>query len=544
MKSTKSLKFMIAGIFAIILVASVVSATVTISSVPVLSQDGGTFDITIESTVNETVALSMVPDSITQSSKVIDFDFSSSSVVLTANQSSAPITVTYTVENGFDFKFGKSYSTNLIATDSATTPQTFTKKLTFEQSSYCEVENLGGNLDVEIRDITVKEGFGDDEDWYALDEVEIEVRVENNGNDDIDNIEVEWVILDSNGNEVMDGDESDFRLKDGKDEDVVITLDVDPDDFDGSGEDFTFHVRATGEDEEFDDAETCSSDSDDINLVRPDDFVILSDINFQEVVQCGDDIQFTADVWNIGDDDQDDVVVRAFLDSKFKIDRRTDIGDIDSFEDESYSLNFPVPTDVDEGFYTIRFTVLDDNNDIYESDDDDESEFLETFKVEGGCSGSTGTPSVPRSGTGTLVSASLQSGGNAGEELVISASVTNTGSETTSYTVGVSSFGSWASLDSIEPSTLVLDAGESQDATIRFDVHNSASGEQTFNVEATPSGQSPVIQPVSVTISKASGSGITGGIIGGNNAYLWGIGALNIILVIIIIIVAVRVARS
>ena len=50
-------------------------------------------------------------------------------------------------------------------------------------------------------------------------------------------------------------------------------------------------------------------------------------------------------------------------------------------------------------------------------------------------------------------------------------------------------------------------------------------------------------QPVSVAIEERSGLfGLTGLVTSGN-AYLWGIGALNVILVIIIIIVAVRVAR-
>ena len=52
-------------------------------------------------------------------------------------------------------------------------------------------------------------------------------------------------------------------------------------------------------------------------------------------------------------------------------------------------------------------------------------------------------------------------------------------------------------------------------------------------------------QPVSFNIEEKSGGfGITGGAINSDNWYLWGIGALNVILVVIIIIVAIRIAKS
>ena len=53
-----------------------------------------------------------------------------------------------------------------------------------------------------------------------------------------------------------------------------------------------------------------------------------------------------------------------------------------------------------------------------------------------------------------------------------------------------------------------------------------------------------ISQPVSVLVEKAGFSLITGNIVLGENWYLWGIGALNIILVLIIIIVAVRLVRK
>ena len=91
---------------------------------------------------------------------------------------------------------------------------------------------------------------------------------------------------------------------------------------------------------------------------------------------------------------------------------------------------------------------------------------------------------------------------------------------------------------------MTLTAGQSGKVTFTFKVNSGVSGEQSFYIEAVSEGQMALRQPVSVSIQPAGFlSSITGGAVS-ENAWVWGLGALNVVLILIIIIVAVRVMRK
>ena len=69
----------------------------------------------------------------------------------------------------------------------------------------------------------------------------------------------------------------------------------------------------------------------------------------------------------------------------------------------------------------------------------------------------------------------------------------------------------------------------------------SIEGEKTFYVEVLADNDLIVNQPVAVPIVK---KGFSLPSIGGSNWHLWAIGALNVILVIFIIVIAIRIARK
>ena len=121
---------------------------------------------------------------------------------------------------------------------------------------------------------------------------------------------MEWGLYNlETGEWVIDDEENDFNLKDGDEETLIITFQLDDLDEFEDNEEYVFYAWATGEDDEFDGNKTCTSDSEGIEIIIEKDFVILDDIEFSEVVQCGAEVQILADVWNIGDDDQYDVYV-------------------------------------------------------------------------------------------------------------------------------------------------------------------------------------------------------------------------------------------
>ena len=90
---------------------------------------------------------------------------------------------------------------------------------------------------------------------------------------------------------------------------------------------------------------------------------------------------------------------------------------------------------------------------------------------------------------------------------------------------------------------MTLAAGQSGDATFKFNVNKDTVGEQTFYIEIV-SGNNVKRQHVSVVIEKSGlFSSITGGAIS-ENAWVWGLEALNVLLILVIIIVAFRVMRK
>src|SRR3989344_2314491 len=441
-----------------------------------------------------------------------------------------------------------------VAIEATDSNSTKTINMVFSATnSFCTVSN-NGKLDVTIDNLNVKTGFGpEDDQWYPGDEIEVDVQVENNGNEDIDNIEIEWQLMTKDGKVVIDDTESDFDLRDGDDDTITFTINLDPEDLEASEEDYVLLVRATGEVDggDFDGEDTCDSDSNDIQMLLDNDFVVLSNINVPETIQCDVDTQITADVWNVGDDDQDDVVVILEV-PLLKIYETIEIGDIDSFDKERLSRMIKVPATAKEGRYEVQFTVLDEDEDVYENDENDESVFKRAFTLSGNCEGSPSTPGTG-SGSGSEgdvdVTASLESEAKAGESLSIKANIKNSADKLITYEVKATGHSGWGTLRNIEPGVIALGVGESKDVILSFDVNSGVSGDQQFTIEVRSDGDLVASQPVSFTVEKSSRlgglGGITGGsIISGDNWYLWGIGALNVILVIIIIIVAIRIAKS
>ena len=121
--------------------------------------------------------------------------------VKTGITNTTPSTITVDPQTTIDFsKFnlGESYSSNLVI-NSGTDSKTI--KIEIVSNDFCEFSNEG-DLDLTIDDITVKGINGkifsnDDNEWFPLDVVEIDIKVENNGNENVKNVEVEWCLFDN-----------------------------------------------------------------------------------------------------------------------------------------------------------------------------------------------------------------------------------------------------------------------------------------------------------------------------------------------------------
>ncbi|MBU0959367.1 MAG: putative S-layer protein [Nanoarchaeota archaeon] len=407
------------------------------------------------------------------------------------------------------------------------------------------VSENDGNLQIDIQDIKVVEGFGDDEVWFPFDEIEVEVEVKNDGDWDIEDVEFEWGLYDKDNDEwLIDVDEEDtWDIDEGDEEVITFTLLIDDDlelDLDQleGGKNYVLYFRATGDIAEgiHENDKTCGDESENIEIVIEKDFVVLSNLDFTNTVSCGTDLHITADVWNIGSKNQDSVTVKI-SNPNLGIDEVVEIGDIDAFEKEELDVTISIPSDATENKYILRLEVFDEDDDIFEAkDDDQEARYTKDLTISGSCSDS------PDSDSGeVIVSAELQSGGKAGDVLVIKAILTNTGSDSATYLLNAAGYTPWAETADVSPESLTLDGGESGSALFTFKVKSTASGENTFNLEVVSGNELAALLPVSVLIDEGS-SGI--GFDFGENWYLWLIGALNVILVVIIIVVAVKISRK
>lgn len=423
----------------------------------------------------------------------------------------------------------------------------------------CEAIGMPASTDVRIKKIDFNNNgieiasstgttvtFGEDDKWFPFENIEATIEVKNYGDYDADNVEVSWGVWDTDSNSwVIEPDnEKDFKLDHGDTETLSVEFSVDDNvDMDledlRDGSHYKFYVYLSDgvvddSDSPSDGLSFCAYDSQNAEMVIEGDFVILTNVDMPESVQCGQTIDVTANVWNIGDRDQDEVSLYVEgSTASLGLAKEIAVGDMDAFDSQRVDFSFTVPDGIEERSYNLNLEVRDEDKDVYENDfDDDLSEYSVPFVVEG-CA-----PAQPT----TTITATLVSGGKAGKDLVVRGTITNTGDELETYTVSAAGFAGWASAASVDQSTLVLNPGQSRDVTFTFPVLKDVSGEQLFYIEAV-AGSDVTRQPVSVTIEQSSFLGLTGDSVFGGNGTVWLIGLLNIILIVVIIVVAVRIAR-
>src|SRR3989344_1640304 len=453
-----------------------------------------------------------------------------------------------------NLNFGDN-SVILQGVDSAQNAQTtvpFILKKTF-----CKAGQQGENLTISTVNIDNVEGRGDDNQWNLLDIIEVEVKVENNGDANVREVVVALGLFDSSGkNKVSsldfeNSDEDKIKLgtiNDGSNKRTTFRFKVPADMQDGS---YKLAVKTysdkDGENKECTDISSELSDGsfESIDIQREDSigkFIAFDNIVLtpSEAV-CGDSVSLSADVYNIGDEDQDQVKVILYskelnINQEFEIRNNLDQGD-----NQKINFDFLIPqSGLDNNkVYQLRLSSeYDYSGGSYgESSDEDVIVPLKIISCGTG-TGSAGNANV-------VITAQLNSEAKAGKQLVVRSTITNTMPQQETFVIGVSGFQSWAALTDISNRILQIDPSQSKDVTFTFDVNADAIGEQSFTIESI-SGDKTDRKDVSVEITGAqtaiSQPGFSLGSLG-ENTYLWIIGAVNVILIVLIIIVAVRVSR-
>lgn len=455
-----------------------------------------------------------------------------------------------------DYNFGDSadFTINTVNASNGSITDSMDVTVNLRNNDFCLGVSNEAELDVEIDRIRVLEGFGDgrDGEFYPLDLVEVTFDVSNREGQDWDlrDVEIEIWLYDLDGNtriiteRDMDLSDEDFRRFDGGDRErgITATFEIDPFDLDFDSENYEILVRATGEIDDsdagdFDKTNTCAFDSEEVEIILTE-FVVITNVRHPETISCGQNLEILADVWNIDDRDLEDdqVFVRVFS-SDLQIDEVVEFDwGIRALDKETISVPVQIPESLEDGFYSISFIAYDDEDmrdgDVFELNRRN-AEFTGFLEV-------TDCVVQPK----VDISATLETEAIEGEEMLINVLLTNTADEIRIFNVDVSGYESWATL--ISSSDMVaIDTGDSEIVEVRFDVHDDAAGLQAFNINLVEDGEIIATQEVSVTIEETEGflGGITGFTVDSENAYLWGLGFLNVILVIVIIFVAIRIAR-
>jgi len=520
---------------------SFASAVITFDSVPNADPYGDSFDLGFSSDVDEADILITVTDMSDGGTGTITF---TNDIVGPVTANTPYVGVFDYIVNNFDFELGETYSTTITATGQ-TSGDVSTTTLTFEEVTFCRDCENPGNLDLRIEDVKVTKGFGDDDDyWYPYDEIEIELEVENSGNWDIDDIEIEWALYTTSGKKIADDTLNDFNLKDGKDEVITFTFKLDEDIDDFESEDAILYISAKGTIDDsdagvLDDEDTCDSDKIEVEVLADDDFIILDDIKINGVelnensldeydLNCGQEITITADAWNIGSDDQEEVSMRIY-NKDLGINEMIELGDIDAYENKEVNFIINLPKEVDAKWYTLELRIFDEDNDMFENSEDDEAIFNIFFKLDGTCGFVEPT-----------ISAELLTEAIENQEMTIKVTIKNTGSKDVTYNLNAAGYTLWAELVEISDRELSIDSGESKEVLFKFKTNKDSSGEKFFDIEIFSDNELITKQPVVVSIKEVENKAKD---FIQSNWKLLIIGLVNLILVIAIIIVAVRTYR-
>ncbi|MBU4502763.1 MAG: putative S-layer protein, partial [Nanoarchaeota archaeon] len=345
----------------------------------------------------------------------------------------------------------------------------------------------------------------DDEDFYPGDNIEIEVDVENEGEEDLEDIEVEAVLYDITDGKRLDVVKSDsFDLDEDESEDNIDLILEIPTDVDMGNKFIVFiSVYEDGNDEEqcdwkFEDNLDFKRKKHDVTIEK----IVLS----PSTAKAGETVDVKVDVENVGDRDEEDVYVKV-KNGEMDIEVKSELFDIDAYEsgdDDEYTvtLSFTVPEDAEEGNYDLEIYVYDEDDENYDSGE----EFITIF-VEGT---STTTTTTTTTGTATISTEGTPTEIEAGDSFSIPVKLTNTDDEDKTYTVTVSNIGDWATTTSeIEA---FLTAGQSSTYYLTILPNDDASeGMHSVTVNVKEGTKVIATKTLSMTIPKTTGNEITGG---------------------------------
>jgi len=457
------------------------------------------------------------------------------------------VTVYYTyIPPEFQFSLGDTYSVNIFANspDVEGVVVNDTKTLHFI-NSYCEFgDTPSSTSDVIIKSISDEtSGTGRDEwEWAPLDEIQLEVKVKNDG-DDSERIAVKVALYSEDNDEFIelsgeDEIEDSMRIGDGNSEYFNFNFEL-PDDVEEG--DYRLYVKAYVDGDE--DVQCTSKEYDEteyfteVSISSPDDGFLISGISVKDIVACGSEetVSFRLYNFDVGDEERFRV---GIYNKELGIDLVSNSVELDNGDFAEFSFKVNTSKYTAEKSYQFTITVDYDyyeSSKIYRETNDDFSFY---FNVYGDCLNPIAQNAQMTIQEDQLAEQEIK----AGKIIKIKATIENTatggtGDEETIYKISVEGAEEFAKVKSINPSTLMLRPGESKDVSITLELSKDIEDqeEKMFNLVASFNNKK-ITQQLSLIVSEYT--------FWDSIKDHWILSLLVLIAILIVLIIAVLVIRN
>ncbi|MEK6844021.1 MAG: putative S-layer protein [Nanoarchaeota archaeon] len=261
--------------------------------------------------------------------------------------------------------------------------------------NFCKVGET--RRDLRISNINIDNSADDDEEWEFLNNIEIEVDIENVDEDDINDIIVELGLFDPKGrNQVgdlefknVDEEKVNLGTIKAKDKETAIFLFRIPSDIELGN--YKLVIKTYSDD--WGEVNQCTSISDDldnnsfqiINIDREEDegkFIAFDNIRLvPSPATCGDNIKLIADMYNIGDFNQDRIKVKL-TSPELNLNLEQEIlEDLDQGDKNIITFEFVIPRNLENKDYVLGLEAeYDYRNSSYREVSDESTKF--TLKIE------------------------------------------------------------------------------------------------------------------------------------------------------------------
>ncbi len=407
---------------------------------------------------------------------------------------------------------------------------------------FCENGTVGN---LKITDVSFSNmGEGEDENWYLLDNVEIDAEIRNtNNSEDLRNVMVEIMVVDGQGNDVT----NDFNF----DRDKINLHTISSDDYetaifkipevpaDLKSGTYKVYIKAYSEDDENNQCVAQSSELDQkyyqkIKVTREDDpSVIVKQGSPKISASCGDkNVELPLYIYNLGSNKEKEVLV-TLNSHQLGINKTILIDNLMSGKKKEITFFFDVPSQLQKSLYSLDIKTYYDYDDSNGNNKMDIMSYNENSYDDLGKTFSTLLNILSCKSPAPTISASLESKAVIGTNLVIKALITNNGNDN-NFVISASNYEPWAEVVGISPQTVSIGKGESKEVTITLSP--KTTGEHSFNINTIVDGQT---YPQAVSVNVAAKPGLFDlENIDNNTFYI--VAGIAILLILIVMVIIIR----